>query len=263
LEAGLIGLALGWALVEPDISHFARVCAYDRAGYAWSDPNPTEIPPTSQRLVHELHTLLVNASIAGPYILVAHSFGGLNAPLFAYEYPHETAGLVLIDSANEFADARFVEAGRQPLRERVAKGMKFQLRLTQFGVTRWLLRQLTIFTNPALKEISPELRSMFLQQYLDSQNLQVAMQEGTAMLASIKQVASNPDLGNLPLTVLTPASSSAPWMEAQKDLTRLSTQSKHVIVERTGHAIHADRPDVVIEAIREMVQAARHNNRSE
>ena len=94
LEAGLIGLVLAWSLVQPNISHFTRVCAYDRAGYGWSDPNPTEIPPTSQRLIHELHTLLLNTSVEGPYILVAHSFGGLNARLFAHEYPHETAGLV-------------------------------------------------------------------------------------------------------------------------------------------------------------------------
>src|SRR5258706_7187226 len=176
-EAGLIGLALSWSLVQPEVAKFTRVCAYDRAGYGWSDPNLIGIHPTSQRLVHELHTLLVNASIAGPYVLVAHSFGGLNVRLFANQYPNDVIGVVLIDSANEFVEPRFIEAGRKSLLESVTNNLRFQVRLTQSGIARWLLRQLIMFTTPALKKISPELRAMWLNQYLDPKNPRVAVQE--------------------------------------------------------------------------------------
>src|SRR5689334_3149988 len=88
-----------WALVQPALARNARTCAYDRPGQAWSDPGP---PPrgvvTSAR---ELHDLLVAARIRGPYVLVGHSWGGLIARMFAHDYPHDVAGMVLVDATHE------------------------------------------------------------------------------------------------------------------------------------------------------------------
>ena len=84
----------------PGISEFTKVCAYDRgrSGYAWSEPGPE--PRTSDQIVKELHTLLGKAEIAAPYVLVGHSFGGLNLQLYASRFPEEIGGLVLIESSH-------------------------------------------------------------------------------------------------------------------------------------------------------------------
>jgi len=256
LEGGFGAVSLDWMLVQPAVAKFTRACAYDRAGYGWSDPPPPALSRTSQQLALELHTLLVNAAIEGPYILVAHSFGGANVRLFADQYPDEVVGLVLIDTANEFMDKRFSEAGLKA--PAVVPQLKFFARLTQLRIGRWLaarlLERMASSMAPLLQNVAPELRAMLIAQRTDPQNFQCGVREAVAVPESVAQFRATRRIGNLPLVVLTPASSSAPWMAAQKDLLQLSTHSKHIIVENTGHEIHFTRPDVVIEAIREVVE---------
>ena len=84
------------------MASFTQVCSYDRAGYGWSDSGP--LPRTDGRIVTELHTLLTRAGIPGPYVLVGHSSGGLIMRLYAYTYPQQVAGLVLVDSSHEDQD---------------------------------------------------------------------------------------------------------------------------------------------------------------
>ena len=103
LDAGLGGASLDWNLVQSEIGSMAQVCSYDRAGMGWSDPGP--LPRTPDQIAHELHTLLTNAGIAGPYILVGHSLAGKNVRLFASQHPDEVAGMVLVDARSEYVDA--------------------------------------------------------------------------------------------------------------------------------------------------------------
>ncbi|HEY9014914.1 MAG TPA: alpha/beta hydrolase, partial [Gemmatimonadales bacterium] len=87
LDAGLSGSSLDWSLVQPELGRTTRVCAYDRAGMGWSDPGAQ--PRTPRQIADELHTLLTNAGIAGPYVLVGHSLAGKNVRLFALAHPEE------------------------------------------------------------------------------------------------------------------------------------------------------------------------------
>src|SRR5215217_6700371 len=96
MDSGLGGGLLDWQTVQPKVAKFARVCSYDRSGLGWSESGPK--PRTSPQIVEELHTLLENAGVGCPYVLVGHSFGGANAQLYAAEYPKEVAGIVLVDS---------------------------------------------------------------------------------------------------------------------------------------------------------------------
>src|SRR5262245_3211505 len=93
LEAVSGGLAIDWAWVQPEGARTTRVCTYDRAGRGWSEPGPA--PRDARQLARELHTLLRNAAVPGPYVLAGHSAGGLFAREYAAQYPDEVVGLVL------------------------------------------------------------------------------------------------------------------------------------------------------------------------
>ena len=100
-----LGLDLStWDKVRPDIAQFARTLSYDRAGTGHSDEGPN--PRTGSAIIKELRTLLDGTQIPSPYILVAHSAGGMYARLFANAYPEQIAGILLIDTRHEDADMR-------------------------------------------------------------------------------------------------------------------------------------------------------------
>jgi pimeloyl-ACP methyl ester carboxylesterase len=258
MDGGFGAVSLDWMLVQPAIAKFTRACSYDRAGFGWSDPPAPGVTRTSQQLALELHSLLVNAATEGPYVFVAQSFGG-GALLFADQYPDEVAGLVLIDTANEFMDTRFADAGVKV--PPVIPQLKFFARLTHLRIGRWLaarlLERMAASMAPQLQSVAPQWRAMLIAQRTDPQNFRFGVLEAVAARESLAQVRATRRLGNLPLVVLTPASSSAPWMAAQKDLMQLSTRSKHIIVENTGHEVHYSRPDVVIEVVQNMVESIR------
>jgi len=98
LESGLANMSADWANVQPLVAEGTGVCAYDRAGIAWSDSGPQ--PRDPRQIAAELHRLLNKANIAGPYVLVGHSFGGLCVRMYADRYPDEVAGMVLLDASH-------------------------------------------------------------------------------------------------------------------------------------------------------------------
>jgi len=81
VDAGNGDFSLGWRLVQSQVAQRTRICTYDRAGYGWSDPGPS--PRTARQIATELHALLLNAGIEGPYLLVGHSLGGYNVRMYA------------------------------------------------------------------------------------------------------------------------------------------------------------------------------------
>jgi pimeloyl-ACP methyl ester carboxylesterase len=87
-----------WGLVLPEVAKFTRICSFDQAFWAWSDPGP--VPRTMKQQAHELHLLLHNAGVKGPYVLVGASGGGPLARVFARDYRDEVAGMVLVDSTD-------------------------------------------------------------------------------------------------------------------------------------------------------------------
>jgi len=102
MEAGAGDFSFDWALVQPVVSAFTRVCTYDRAGYAWSDPGPT--PRTLRQLSTELRALMRAGNERGPFVLVGHSFGGLIVRTYAATYPRDVVGMLLIDATHEDND---------------------------------------------------------------------------------------------------------------------------------------------------------------
>ena len=113
--------------VFPKVGKFTRVCAYDRPGTprfdgTLSPSTPVRQPTTAQEGAADLHALLRASKQKGPYVIVAHSWGGLIGRLYASTYPDEVSGLVLLDPGSEFLQdaltpaqwAEFVNGSKHP-----------------------------------------------------------------------------------------------------------------------------------------------------
>jgi pimeloyl-ACP methyl ester carboxylesterase len=256
LEAGGGGSSVGWSKVQPFIASITRVCSYDRAGYGWSDNGP--LPRTGGRIVTELHTLLARAAVPGPYVLVGHSFGGLIARLYAYSYPQQVAGLVLVDSISE-EGVRYPELSANVAS--VANLLSICQALAPFGIVRLL----GYLYNP-VAELPPMVQPVAQAHLYQTRECYTAYDEVAAGDESYAQVrAAQHPLGHLPLVVLTRGVEgtyyqgnagkpvSVVWLTLQKDLASLSTNSQQIIATRSGHNIPLDQPDLVIAAIKQVL----------
>jgi pimeloyl-ACP methyl ester carboxylesterase len=97
LMAGLFSWSLVWYKTQPVNARETRVCAFDRAAYGWSDAPPR--PQLISDVVDDLHKALHAGSIPGPYVLVGHSLGGVEARVYAQRWPEEVVGMVLLDTS--------------------------------------------------------------------------------------------------------------------------------------------------------------------
>jgi pimeloyl-ACP methyl ester carboxylesterase len=285
MESGAGDFSFDWALVHAAAAKHSRVCSYDRAGYAWSEPGPT--PRTMQQIAAELHTALLNARIEGPYVLVGQSLGGLIVRTYASQYPKETAGMVLVDSSHE--DMLISLTDRTTGKENIVR-------------FRELSREREIPPVQAMKSGNPsehpqpsaktetKLESPYdklpsnLQQVrlwaMSRPNYSLArssefdfLPEEMARMFSERSKTKYP-LGDIPLFVLTRSKSRVPVAEApakqnlseshdrlQADLANLSTNGKQIISKNGSHHLQLDDPELVIDAIAQAVHAIRQHSR--
>ena len=263
MDAGGGASSITWGLVPSEIAKFTRVCVYDRAGLGWSDPN-LRIPRTSQQSVDELHALLTKAEIEPPYILVGHSLGGGNMRLYASQYPEELVGLVLVDSVHE-----------NQITPEIWRRMKRQfwfyqlLRVaSRIGVLR-LLGEMNL--SPMIKDIKQKsqkyplavqaLFDIFKSSFYRPCYWATALSEITNMKRSFEQLQVIESLGSLPLIVLSQGSKAPEmsderfqqWASLQLDLTQLSSNSRQIIAENSGHFIPLDQPELVVSAVYQLI----------
>ena len=252
LEAGLPGSSLAWKSVTADIALFTTVCTYDRAGYAWSDASP--FPRSTGNIVRELRTLLQNAGIGPPYVLVGHSFGGLIVQLFAGRFPREVAGMVLVDSSHPDQVHRTIEVDSM---NTLGQGLRV---LSVLGIPRLIFP--VPAGNPASRDNS--VRTMEEKLQYTTRSIRAAASELLQMRESLREVgAHRPQLGAKPLVVLTEGRRRKDfWYELQENLAMLSTAGEWQIAEQSGHFIHHDQPEIVVDAIRRTVESVRTGNAS-
>ncbi len=257
LDSGMGVPAVGWDLVQPDVQKFTQVCSYDRAGYGWSDPGP--LPRTSRQIARELHTLLHNAGVPPPYILVGHSFGGFNVRVYCGLYPNEVAGMVLVDSSQEDPEA-LTPASMAAADERKIRLLEWVYPLLlRLGVARWYL---TRDAAPIPERLNAELYYLILK----PRHIPAMLDEDLSFDGeSAEQVRKSGNLGDRPLIVLTagvvgppdPDMSKKDWDAAlaaladrRRKLARLSTRGQQIVVEKSGHDIQLEQPQAVTNAIR-------------
>lgn len=233
LEALFPGTVSNWAWLQPDVAMATRVCAYDRAGHGWSDPGPGSRDATQH--ARELHTLLANAGIAGPYVLVGHSLGGLYVRMFAYLYPSEVTGMVLVEGTHPDAWARLGRTegiGADPNQLAVAPF------LARLGVFR-----LGLIPVPASDPDLPprqfeELRAYFhTVRYMEM--LRAVNEAFPAALAQVRALDRPGALGAIPLAVLVGTAdenATGVLLELQEQLTTLSPNGVLRKVEGATHS---------------------------
>ena len=257
LDAGLGQTSLDWSLVQPELGRSTRVCAYDRAGMAWSDPSPHPRKPSV--VAEELHTLLANADIAGPYVLVAHSLSGKYARMFATRYPNEVAGLVLIDARHEYMDELTSAAERQAFFDAVdAQGRDYAW-ARRLGVAR--LFGSSLAGTPSLPS---ETRSAMALLSTHAHAIEATRAEARARDANDAELRAS-TLGDRPIIVLVAGQSLAGiqhWDEAQRRQVALSSHGVMRVSPNGSHAIQWDDPRLVTEAVEEVVATARSEIRA-
>ncbi len=244
IDAGWGDWSTAWGFVQPAVAKTTRVCTYDRAGTGWSDAGP--LPRDATQFAKELHTLLQNAHIPGPYVLAGHSLGGLPVRVFAGTYPAEVAGVVLIDSMTpqQFTQAP-AEIQSQPASR--AQTLSLPARLARVGVVRLLARPLGLVPSR-----SPDQEAAY-SRVVRTQNVQAYIDEGEGMPAAGAEAAAVKAFGDLPLIVLTAKlNNMAHWQEWQTDLLQLSSNSVQLFAD-SDHNIHFEAPDAAVAAIVQMV----------
>lgn len=224
LESGLGSNSRPWEKVVFGVRRFARVCSYDRANLGRSDPAPRELRRinsdayialrSGRDVIRDLHTVLTEIHEQGPYVLVGHSLGGLLAILFASQYPTDTVGLVLVDSAHPE-----------------------QVKRSQALMTPTEARR-------------------------DHDGL-MQNREGLDVDRILEEVRATQWRSSIPLNVLAHGRAESSereergWREMQADHAARSPSGTLIIAEKSGHDIHVDQPDVVVDAIKRAVEAAR------
>ncbi|MGQ0656595.1 MAG: alpha/beta fold hydrolase [Chromatiales bacterium] len=256
VDTGLGEPALEWFAVQQRLRHYTRVCLYDRAGYGWSDFG--ELPRSSSRIVNELYALLRRADVRGPYVLVGHSYGGMNMQLFARRYPYLVAGLVLVDSSN----AEQIDRMQVPL----LRSMDGIRATYQGGVatTDFVARPVA----PAGLEEGPALLGLLMMSR--TYTMRTVANEYLNFKASARQVGRNAGhLPDVPLVVLSrgpgPSQEKIDWSDANEDawsslqmaLANAVPRSAHIVAERSGHSIHMEQPELVADAVSMVLDFAR------
>lgn len=282
LDAGLAGFSLDWGLVAPEVARFTTVCAYDRAGYGWSDPGP--LPRTSSRIAAELHALLHHAEIEPPYVLVGHSFGGFNVRLFADYFPDEVAGMVLVDVSHEDFNDRLPEqlrAGYERYERAEVPLLRLGGLLARFGLVRVAVEREWISLLNAFNTLPQDQRAAARALRYRPRFFTTSSAEDVTFRESGEQARNKGAIGSRPLVVLTGAGDGdwsvnplpfvdlARFGEAMQAMTAvktalhaelartLSTNSIHIITRKSGHLIQLSESELVVSAIRQVVETAR------
>lgn len=251
IDAGLGDWSTAWGFVQPEVAQTTRICTYDRAGSGWSDAGP--LPRDAAHFAKELHTLLHNADVPGPYVIVGHSMGGLTARVFAHEYASEVAGVVLIESMSpgQFAP---VPAGAPPAFAHLSFASSLTPILARFGVVRLLVRPLGL-----IPQLPGGLQDAYVSRLVLPSTLQATADETQGLPAAGAQASAVKSFGGLPLIVLTGRLHTAPpvWQVWQTELLQLSTDSQQLFAENSTHSIETEEPQAAVSAIVQMVRQVR------
>lgn len=241
IEAGITDQMENWRPLQQRIAEETRIVTYNRAGYGQSEPGP--LPRHCGREAEELKALLDAASVPGPYVVVGHSLGGLNAQAFAKKYPEDVAGIVLLDPP----PLSFIRGEKYASLLAVADRMTAEWQaVADAGAES---------TNPQEKA-----RAVFFRM--------IASEHREMFDESAKLVSEISSFGDTPLLVMASGKANPVfgdiaeeyqkyWIEQSRSVSYKSSKGKFVLAEESTHNLYKDVPDLVVESILSVVYQAR------
>ena len=225
------GLTSDWYELQNQLSGFTRVCSYDRPGGPRSRSDPAPIPRTARDFVADLHALLRAAHVPGPYVLAGHSISGLFSLLYASTHPRQVAGLVLIDAVHPATIKRRLAMLKPLVPPEVWEA----------------LRQLMITVPPRL--VDPE----GIDSWTSERQTRLALRRAPLRPMPLVVLAHGHPDPDTPFVEL----EEPFWQQLQRELAQLVPGGRLVIATQSGHVIQDDQPELVLDAIRDVVLAVR------
>lgn len=265
LEAGLTTGSWSWGSVFDAVAEHTEVCAYDRPGMGWSEPiNRTA---AAGEVADRLHGVIEAAGIEGPYVLLGMSAGGVYVREYYARYPQNVVGMVLVDSSHEQQGDRMppFEGTDMQRMLRVCSALQPLGVVRAMGTMGQMLDRIDV---PA--DARPLLESRLNQSHYCASMLA----ESQSFEQEIHDPTAPASLGDLPLIVLSQGkepeadeafgvseeyarAQRAAWNELQQELAALSSRGQRRVAEDSGHVIQLDQPQIVIDAVTEMVDGLR------
>ena len=272
-ESGIAATSQNWLRVQESVAEYARAVSYDRSGLGWSSPSASERTPSN--IARELRNMLRQAEIPGPYVLVGHSFGGLVVQRYAAEYPEEILGVVLVDPMRVEEWPPVNETQRAML-ERGTRMAGFGIPVARFGLARLattsllcrsgklsrafsratakhgglhVLERITCEVGKMPREVWPIVAAHWSR----PQFYQGLVAHLHAVPATVSEMHGAQAVVGMPVVLLTPGTASPLYGD---DLRRIGPGARHVTADKSGHWIHLDEPELVIDMIRGTVELA-------
>jgi pimeloyl-ACP methyl ester carboxylesterase len=255
IETGTGNWSYDWSQFQEELSKYTQVLTYDRAGYGWSDPpsNGFSLDTT----ITDLNTILKETKIDTPVILIGHSVGGVYARHFTDQYPEKVAGLILVDSRNEFFKENAPAYNEKFFS---SQDQMYNRILSRLGVIR-LFGEMTLAGMPEF--ISKE---KYAHVQYDRPFFKVLDEEIQQIPENVELLKEIESLNDKPLKIISPEEVESQavalgfseqqedeinekWINAQEQLTELSTKSDYISVPNTSHAVMYDQPKVIVEAV--------------
>jgi pimeloyl-ACP methyl ester carboxylesterase len=257
--------SLSWSAVQDQVAQTTRACSYDRAGILWSDR--AQGARNGVAVASDLHSALQAAGERGPYVMVGHSLGGPYVMTFVRQFGDDVAGIVLVDASHPDQQRRMKEAIGQQIEPPMA-GPKLAAALAWMGVPR-------LFAGSVGHPQAPARANAAMSAYLP-RSLRPMLDEQAAIDATFSDAGALRSLGERPLVVLTAAAPmqaadlvalkltseqgqrlQAVWFELHDEETSWSSHGRQVRLGDSHHYIQFERPDAVIDAVREVVNDIR------
>jgi pimeloyl-ACP methyl ester carboxylesterase len=278
LMAGIFSWSLVWYKTQPVIAQNTRVCAFDRASYGFSDPAPR--PQIMSDVVADLHKVLHSGAIPGPFVLVGHSLGGLEARVYAERWPEDVVGMVLVDSSPagemllEVSLPDYDEAeGRESY---AAYTLQCALAVARRPLEPSMPEYKECSSVDALPSDTPAAIRRVWSKFFTADYFADKVSLMSSLYTHRYDSADHRSLGAMPLVVLTAKNTwgDSPaairftdtflkyWLAQHEAFARLSSRGVHRYIKDSNHHIQLDQPQAVIDAVNEVVNQVHAGTKS-